>query len=33
MAKTTKTKSDSDNASGKRTLIAPHGGKRYIRRK
>ena len=32
MAKTTKTTSDSDKATGKRTLIDPHGDKRYIRR-
>jgi hypothetical protein len=32
MAKTTKTTSDSDKATGKRTLVAPHGDKRYIRR-
>ena len=32
MAKTTKATSDADNATGKRTLIAPHGDKRYIRR-
>ena len=32
MAKTTKTTSDSDKATGKRTLIDSHGDKRYIRR-
>ena len=32
MAKTTKATSDADNATGKRTLIAPHDDKGYIRR-